>query len=113
MSATTVELRSRGALPFSVIFLELVPAALAIALLAAVGVLHVTGRVLVVKVGYELSRLDQEAAALTRDNDRLKLELATLKSPARLEGLSRTQLGLGPAAPASIVHLPAAAESLR
>jgi cell division protein FtsL len=108
MSTTgTVELRARGALPFSVIFLELLPAALAIALLAAVGVVHVTSRVLVVKVGYELSRLDQEASALTRDNDRLKLELATLRSPARLESIARTQLGMGPPAASSIFHLKA------
>ncbi len=101
----TAELRTRGALPFSVIFLELLPAALAIALLAAVGIVHVTSRVLVVKVGYELSKLDGEATALQRDNDRLKLELATLKSPARLESTARTQLGMGPPAAASIIHL--------
>jgi cell division protein FtsL len=103
--SSAVELRTRGALPFSVIFLELLPAALAVALLAAVGVVHVTSRVLVVKVGYELSRLDGEATTLTRENDRLKLELATLKSPARLEGLARAQLGMGPPAAASIIHL--------
>ncbi|MBK7858200.1 MAG: cell division protein FtsL [Archangiaceae bacterium] len=105
MSTGSVELRARGALPFSVIFLELLPAALAIALLAAVGVVHVTSRVLVVKVGYELSKLDQESTALTRDNDRLKLELATLKSPARLESQARTELGMGPPAASSIIHL--------
>lgn len=101
----TFELRARGALPFSVIFLELLPAALAIALLAAVGVVHVTSRVLVVKVGYELSRLDQEATALTRDNDRLKLELATLRSPGQLESVARTKLGLVPPSAAAILHL--------
>ena len=101
----TFELRTRGAMPFSVIFLELLPAALAIALLAAVGVVHVTSRVLVVRVGYELSKLDTEATALTRDNDRLKLELATLKSPARLESIAKSQLGMGPPAASSIIHL--------
>jgi cell division protein FtsL len=105
MNSGTVELRARGALPFSVIFLELLPAALAIALLAAVGVVHVTSRVLVVKVGYELSKLDAEATALTRDNDRLKLELATLKSPAKLESVARTQLGMAPPSPSSIIHV--------
>lgn len=105
MNSGTVELRARGAMPFSVIFLELLPAALAIALLAAVGVVHVTSRVLVVKVGYELSHLDQESLALARDNDRLKLELATLKSPGRLESVARTELGMGPPAASSIIHL--------
>jgi cell division protein FtsL len=105
MSSGAIELRTRGALPFSVIFLELFPAALAIALLAAVGIVHVTSRVLVVKVGYELSRLDGESTTLTRENDRLKLELATLKSPARLEGLARKDLNMAPPAAASIIHL--------
>ena len=54
----------------------------------------------------ELSKLDAESTALTRDNDRLKLELATLKSPARLETIARTKLGMGPPAAASIIHLP-------
>ena len=101
----TLELRARGALPFSIIFLELLPAALAIALLAAVGVVHVTSRVLVVKVGYELSKLDQESTALQRDNDRLKLELATLRSPARPENIARTELGMAPPAASAIIHL--------
>ena len=105
MSSVTVQLKSRGAMPFSVIFLELLPAALSIALLAAVGVVHVTSRVLVVKVGYELSKLDQEATVLTRENDRLKLELATLKSPAHLESIARSTFNMGPAAASSIVHL--------
>ena len=105
MSSGAVELRARGAMPFSVTFLELFPTALAIALLAAVGVVHVTSRVLVVKVGYELSRLDQEGTVLTRENDRLKLELATMKSPSRLEAMARSQLGMGPPSPAAIVHL--------
>jgi cell division protein FtsL len=105
MSTGTVDLRARGSLPLSVIFLELLPAALAIALLAAVGVVHVTSRVLVVKVGYELSHLDAEQTSLTRDNDRLKLELATLRSPARLENIARTGLGMIPPPAASIIHL--------
>jgi cell division protein FtsL len=101
---SALELRTRGALSFGVIFLELLPAAIAIALIAAVGVVHVTSRVLVVKVGYELSRLDQEQTALTRENDRLKLELATMNSPARLETVVRS-MGMGPPAASSIIHL--------
>ena len=101
---SAVELRTRGVLPYSVIFLELLPTAMAIALLAAVGVVHVTSRVLVVKVGYELSKLDQESSVLQRENDRLKLELATLKAPARLEAIARSQLGLAPPSAAQLVR---------
>lgn len=100
-----IEARSRGGVGLSVILLELVPAALVVALLAAVGIVHVTSRVLVVTVGYELSRLDAQATELTRENDRLKLELATLKSPARLEEAARTRLNLAAPPAAAVVHL--------
>ena len=79
--------RSRGGAPLSVILLELFPAALVVALLAAVGIVHVTSRVLVVNLGYELSKLDGRATDLERRNAELSVELATLKSPARLESL--------------------------
>lgn len=97
--------KARGGLPLSIIVFELLPAALCIALFAAVGIVHVTSRVMVVKVGYELSKLDSEQTALTRENDRLKLELLTLKSPSRLEGVARSRLGLQAPAAGSVVHL--------
>jgi cell division protein FtsL len=102
---SVVVARNRGGLSLSVILLEILPAALAVLLLAAVGVVHVTGRVMVVKVGYELSRLDAAGAALTRENDRLRLELATLKSPVRLEGIAKSKLGLAPPAAGTVFHL--------
>ncbi|MBX7096216.1 MAG: cell division protein FtsL [Myxococcaceae bacterium] len=101
----SVLVESKRGVSFSVILLELLPAALLVMLFAGVGIVHVTSRVLVVKVGYELSRLDQENATLERDRDRLKLELATMKSPARLESLARAELGLDAPKPGAIVHL--------
>jgi cell division protein FtsL len=80
----------------------LVPGALA-ALFVAAGVLHVTSRVLVVNAGYGLSRLEAEYRQLALENDRLRLELATLKNPARLERYARTRLGMGPPAPAAVL----------
>ncbi len=86
----------RGGVSLSVIVLELLPAALLVALFAAVGIVHVTSRVLVVKVGYQLSELDQQSHVLQREQDRLKLELATLRSPSRLESLARAKLLMAP-----------------
>ncbi|MEW5739361.1 MAG: cell division protein FtsL [Myxococcota bacterium] len=103
--SVVVEARSRGGLSLSVILLEILPAALAVLLLSGVGVVHVTSRVMVVKMGYELSRLDAAGAVLTRENDQLRLELATLKGPARLEGIAKSKLGLGPPAPGAVIHL--------
>lgn len=73
---------------------QVLPLALVGLCFAGVGVVHVTSRVMGVKVGYRLSTLEQEGRALTGENDRLRLELATLKSPARLERIARDQLGM-------------------
>lgn len=94
--------RRRG-VSFGVIFLELLPAVLCCALFAAVGVLHVASRVMVVRTGYRLSQLEQEARVLAREQDRLKLELATLRSPAHLEKAAREKLGMAPPAVGAVI----------
>jgi cell division protein FtsL len=90
--SVVLEARNKGGLSLSVIFLEILPAALAVLLLATVGIVHVTSRVMVVRMGYELSKLDARNAELTRENDALKVELATMTSPGRLEPSVRAQL---------------------
>lgn len=89
---------------FSVV-LHLLPAFLLCAMFAAVGIMHVSSRVLVVRVGYALSDLQSESRALTRENDRLKLELATLKTPTRLEKAAREDLGMAPPNAAQVISL--------
>jgi cell division protein FtsL len=103
--SVVLEARNRGGLSLSVILLEIFPAALVVMLLATVGIVHVTSRVMVVRLGYELSQLDTDGNALDRENSQLKLELATLKSPSRLEGLARNKLGLIPPPASSVIHL--------
>lgn len=66
------------------------------ALFSLLGVAHVASRVTVVSSGYEVSQLGHQSRTLLQENDRLKLELATLKSPARLERLAREKLGMAP-----------------
>lgn len=104
--------RSRASL-FSVI-LHLLPAFLLCALFASVGIVHVSGRVMVVRAGYHLSELQNQSRKLSRENDRLKLELATLKSPARLEKIAREELGMSEPAPSAVITLvPRRAEDRR
>ncbi|ATB27827.1 cell division protein FtsL [Melittangium boletus] len=88
------------------VFLHLLPAVLLFALFAGVGILHVTSRVLVVDMGYRLSRAEAEGRDLTRENDRLKLELATLKNPSRLEKLAREKLGMSMPTGPAVIALP-------
>ena len=87
------------------VLLQLLPGVLLASLFAAVGVFHVNSRVLVVDAGYRLSRLQEENRQLTLKNDRLKLELATLLSPARLERLARETLQLQPPPAGTVLTL--------
>lgn len=77
-------------------------------LLAAVGVFHVWSHTRVLTSGYELARLEAEGQRLTAERDRLRLEVATLRAPGRLEHFARTRLGMAPPAPGTVVMAGAA-----
>jgi cell division protein FtsL len=57
------------------------------------------------QIGFDLSRLQKDERALLELNKKLKVELATLKSPQNLEAAARS-LGLKDAEPEQIVFLP-------
>ena len=57
------------------------------------------------QIGYDLSRLKQEELRLKDLNKKLRLELATLKSPQYLEDAARA-FGLRAPSPSQIVVLP-------
>ncbi|MGE6763138.1 cell division protein FtsL [Corallococcus sp. AB049A] len=96
---------SRPSVSVAGVLLHLLPAVMLFTLFAGVGILHVTSRVLVVDMGYRLSNAEGESRSLTRENDRLKLELATLKAPARLERVAREQLGMAMPKGSAVVSL--------
>jgi cell division protein FtsL len=58
------------------------------------------------QIGYDLSQLKKEEMRLQEINQKLKLELATLKSPQNLERLAIQKLGLSPPKPEQIILLP-------
>lgn len=80
-----------------------VTALLVVAPLVAVGLFHVWSRTRVLSAGYELGRLESEHRQLLSERDRLKLEVATLRSPGRLERFARERLGMAPPAPGAVV----------
>ena len=57
------------------------------------------------QIGYDLSRLKKEELKIREMNQKLRLELATIKSPQYLEEVSR-DLGLKEASPDRIIILP-------
>lgn len=44
--------------------------------------------------GYELVALQQQADQLEQENERLKIEIAKLKSPERIKSIAKDQLGM-------------------
>jgi cell division protein FtsL len=81
------------------------PHALLCLTFAAVGVLHVGARVLVVDSAYTLSELQKETKQHIEKQKELRVELATAKSPAKLEARAREQLGMGPPAPSAVLSI--------
>jgi cell division protein FtsL len=78
---------------------------LGIALIVAV-LVHVWLRLQVVRMGYVLSTTSKLQTRLEQENRELKVELATLTSPDRLEALARQRLGLAAPEKGQIIVLP-------
>ena len=79
-------------------------AAIVAALFTAVGVFHTFIRLSVVDRAYELSRVEAEHRSLARENEQLRVELASLRSPSRIEPLAKN-MGLVRPEPSRILHL--------
>lgn len=78
---------------------------LGLVLIAAV-LAHVWLRLQVVRMGYVLSTTSKLQARLEQENRELKVELATLTSPDRLEALARQRLGLTAPEKDQVIILP-------
>jgi cell division protein FtsL len=79
--------------------------------LAALGLIglvliHVWLRLQVVQMGYALSTISKLQGRLEQENRELKVELATLTSPERLEALARNRLGLVTPDKGQVIVLP-------
>jgi cell division protein FtsL len=66
-------------------------------------VLYVWSRLEVINLGYRISHVDKTQKELLRVNRELKLEIASLKSPSRLEKIGKENLNLFPPDPRQIV----------
>ncbi|MGH7826006.1 MAG: cell division protein FtsL [Candidatus Binatia bacterium] len=74
--------------------------------LVVVALLHVWLRLQVVHMGYVLSTTAKLQSQLEQENRELKVELATLTSPERLEEMARRRLGLTPPQRGQVIVLP-------
>ena len=80
-------------------------ALLVLGLIGAV-LVHVWLRLQVVRMGYVLSTTSKLQTRLEQENRELKVELATMTSPDRLEALARRRLGLVQPEKGQVVVLP-------
>ena len=80
-------------------------ALLVLGLIGAV-LVHVWLRLQVVRMGYVLSTTSKLQSRLEQENRELKVELATMTSPDRLEALARRRLGLVSPEKGQVVVLP-------
>lgn len=74
--------------------------------LVGLALLHVWLRLQVVHLGYVLSTTSKLHSQLEQENRELKVELATLTSPDRLEAMARSRLGLVEPEKGQVVLLP-------
>jgi len=63
-------------------------------LMTVVAVFHVWSRVKVVDLGLEINQLRREYKDQQQEQGRLKLEVASLKTPARIEAIAKGTLGM-------------------
>ena len=81
---------------------RLLRAALAAALVAALGIFHVWTRTRVVAAGYELGQASAERQRLSSEGARLRIEVESLRAPHAVEPFARTRLGMAPPAPGTV-----------
>lgn len=74
--------------------------------LVGVALAHVWLRLQVVQMGYVLSTTSKLQNQLEQEQRELKVELATLMSPDRLEAMARRRLGLAPPEKGQVIILP-------
>lgn len=66
----------------------------------------VWSRLEVLQMGYELSRANKTYEYLVKENQCLRVEVASLKSPVRIEKIARERLGLINPKPEDILLIP-------
>jgi cell division protein FtsL len=65
-----------------------------------------------IQTAYQLEELNTARAQATELNQQLQLEVATLRSPMRVDSIARTQLGLTVPAPGQVAPVDAASDGV-
>ncbi|MDD5224784.1 MAG: cell division protein FtsL [bacterium] len=68
--------------------------AVMISIPVAVGFFYAQARLQALEIGYQIAEAEKQLKAVTRENERLGMEVAVLKSPERIGTLAGQSLGL-------------------
>lgn len=63
-------------------------------LITAVSLFHVWSRTMVIDLNLQMGEANRIMKEQGQENSRLKLEVASLKSPGRIEGIAKGELGM-------------------
>jgi cell division protein FtsL len=88
---------------FTLVRPRLLPHLFFIALLLLVSLFFVWSRLQLLHLEYEISSQESRLLKLQQETRALRLEVATLNSPARIEQIARRELGLRPPTPEQVV----------
>lgn len=65
-----------------------------VVLVAAVAIFVTVRSEAIIRAGYDLVQLKSQALSLQRDNEQLRLDIAKLKSPQRIQYIATAELGM-------------------
>ncbi|MDO3378823.1 cell division protein FtsL [Geoalkalibacter halelectricus] len=84
---------------------RLLPVLFFVGLVLAISLLFVWSRIEVFELKYEISALETALREGQQENRQLRLEVASLRSPSRIENIARTRLGLREPTPEQIINV--------
>ncbi len=70
-----------------------------------VSVFHVWSRFKLVDLNLEMSEISSQLSETGQEQKRLKLEVASLKAPARIEAIARNELGMALPTEQQVIHV--------
>jgi cell division protein FtsL len=82
---------------------HLLPVTLLLFFIIGGSLIYVWSRIQVIQAGYEISNAMKAGRVLAEENKRLRVEVATLKSYARIEKLATEELGMSKSKPDQVI----------
>ncbi|WP_305041617.1 cell division protein FtsL [Geoalkalibacter sp.] len=84
---------------------RLLPLLLFVGLVLVISLFFVWSRIQVFQLKYEISTLETTLREAQQEERQLRLEVASLRNPSRIESIARTKLGLRQPLPEQIINV--------